>query len=70
MQLYTIVVNTEGNKENIDLKNSDICKNQNQLLILHNKPNTVIMIKSRRLKRAGQVARMEEGRSAFKSFNM
>ena len=31
--------------------------------------NIVRVIKSRRLRRAGNVARMEEGRSAFKSLS-
>ena len=33
---------------------------------MYHSPNIVIVIKSRRLGLAGQVARMEEGRSAFK----
>ena len=33
---------------------------------LHNSPNIVKVIKSRRLRWAGHIARMEEGRSAFK----
>ena len=33
---------------------------------LYRSPNIVRVIKSRRLRRAGHVARMEEGRSAFK----
>jgi hypothetical protein len=33
---------------------------------LYRSPNIVRVIKSRRLKLAGRVARMEEGRSAFK----
>ena len=37
-----------------------------ELLSLYRLPNTVRLIKSRRLRRAGHVVRMEEGRSAFK----
>ena len=37
-----------------------------ELLSLYRSPNIVIVIKSRRLRWAGHVARMEEGRSAFK----
>ena len=33
---------------------------------MYRSPNTVRVIKSRRLRWAGHVARMEEGRSAFK----
>ena len=33
---------------------------------MYRSPNTVRVIKSRKLRRAGHVARMEEGRSAFK----
>ena len=33
---------------------------------MYRSPNIVRVIKSRRLRRAGHVARMEEGRSAFK----
>ena len=33
---------------------------------LYHSPNIVRVVKSRRLKWAGQVARMDEGRSAFK----
>ena len=33
---------------------------------LHNSPNIVRVIKSRRLRWAGHLARMEEGKSAFK----
>ena len=35
---------------------------------LYHSPNIVRVIKSKRLRRAGHVARMEEGRSAFKIF--
>ena len=37
-----------------------------ELRILYRSPNIVRVIKSRRLKWAEHVARMEEGRSAFK----
>ena len=37
-----------------------------ELHSLYHSPNTVRVIKSRRLRWAGHVARMEEGRSAFK----
>ena len=37
-----------------------------ELYSLYRSPNIVRVIKSRRLRRAGHVARMEEGRSAFK----
>ena len=37
-----------------------------ELHSLYRSPNIVKMIKSRRLRWAGHVARMEEGRSAFK----
>ena len=37
-----------------------------ELHSLYHSPNIVRMIKSRRLRSAGHVARMEEGRSAFK----
>ena len=37
-----------------------------ELHILYRSPNIVRVIKSRRLRWAGHVARMEEGRSAFK----
>ena len=37
-----------------------------ELHSLYRSPNIVRVIKSRRLKRVGHVARMEEGRSAFK----
>ena len=37
-----------------------------ELHILYRSPNTVRVIKSRRLRWAGHVARMEEGRRAFK----
>jgi hypothetical protein len=37
-----------------------------ELHSLYISPNTVRVLKSRRLRWAGQVARMEEGRSAFK----
>ena len=37
-----------------------------ELHSLYNSPNIVRVIKSRRLRWAGHVARMEEGRSAFK----
>ena len=37
-----------------------------ELHSLYRSPNTVSVIKSRRLRWAGHVARMEEGRSAFK----
>ena len=37
-----------------------------KFIILYNSPNIIRMIKSRRLRWAGHVARMEEGRSAFK----
>ena len=37
-----------------------------ELLSLYRSPNIVWVIKSRRLKWAGHVARMEESRSAFK----
>jgi hypothetical protein len=37
-----------------------------EFLSLYRSPNIVRMIKSRRLRWAGQVARLEEGRSAFK----
>ena len=36
---------------------------------MYRSPNTVRVIKSRRLRWAGHVARMEEGRSAFKILN-
>ena len=35
-------------------------------VVLYRSPNIVRVIKSRRLRWAGHVARMEEGRSAFK----
>ena len=35
---------------------------------MYRSPNIVRVIKSRRLRWAGHVARMEEGRSAFKTF--
>ena len=38
-----------------------------EILSLYCSPNRVRMIKSRRLKWAGNVARLEEGRSAFNS---
>ena len=37
-----------------------------ELHSLYRSPNIVRVIKSRRLRRVGHVARMEEGRSAFK----
>jgi hypothetical protein len=37
-----------------------------ELICLHRSPNIVRVIKSRRLRWAGHVARMEEGRSSFK----
>ena len=37
-------------------------------IVLYRSPNIVRAIKSRRLRWAGHVARMEEGRSAFKMF--
>ena len=37
-----------------------------ELHSLYRSPNIVSVIKSRRLRKAGHVARMEEGRSAFK----
>ena len=37
-----------------------------ELHSLYRSPNTVRLIKCRRLRSAGHVARMEEGRSAFK----
>ena len=37
-----------------------------ELHSIYRSPNTVRVIKSRRLRWAGHVARMEEGRSAFK----
>ena len=37
-----------------------------ELLSLYSSPNIVRVIRSRRLRWAGHVARMEEGRSAFK----
>ena len=37
-----------------------------ELLILYSSPNIVRVIKSRRMRRAGYVARRKEGRSAFK----
>ena len=37
-----------------------------KLLIFYRSPNIVIVIKSTRLRWAGHIARMEEGRSAFK----
>ena len=40
--------------------------NSEELYCLHRLPNIVKMIKSRRFRWAGHVARMEEGRSAFK----
>ena len=40
--------------------------NNEELHSLYLSPNIVRLIKSRRLRWAGQVARMEEGRSAFK----
>ena len=40
-----------------------------ELHSLYRSPNIVRVIKSRRLRWAGHVARMEEGRSAFKNFN-
>ena len=51
-----------------------ITSNKKIFMYLHNEelhslyisPNTVRVLKSRRLRWAGQVARMEEGRSAFK----
>ena len=39
-----------------------------ELYSLYRSPNTVRVINSRRLRWAGHVARMEEGRSAFKIF--
>ena len=38
----------------------------NKLQSLYHSPNIVRVIKYRRLRWAGQIARMEEGRSAFK----
>ena len=40
--------------------------NNEELLGLYRSPNIVRVIKSRRLRWGGHVARMEEGRSAFK----
>ena len=40
-----------------------------ELHSLYRSPNIVRVIKSRRLKWAGHVARMEEGRNAFKNVN-
>ena len=40
--------------------------NNNELHSLYRSPNIIRVIKSRRLRWAGHVARMEEGRSAFK----
>ena len=37
-----------------------------ELLSLYRSPNIVRVIKSRRLRWAGHIARMEEGRSAYK----
>ena len=41
-----------------------------ELHSLYRSPNIVRVIKSRRLRWAGHVARMEEGRSAFKQVNL
>ena len=41
-----------------------------ELHSLYRSRNIVKVIKSRRLRRAGHVARMEEGRSAFKIVNL
>ena len=41
-----------------------------ELHSLYHSPNTVRVIKSRRLRWSGHVARMEEGRSAFKYIRM
>ena len=40
-----------------------------ELPSLYRSPNIVKVIKSRRLRGAAHVARMEKGRSAFKNFN-
>ena len=40
--------------------------NYDELHSLYRSPNIAMVIKSRRLRRAGHVARMEEGRGAFK----
>ena len=54
----------------IHLINNYCCWPHNEELhSLYRSPNIVMVIKSRRLRWAGHVDRMEEGRSSFQNFN-